>query len=451
MVFRSSKVDDVRRQQLCSGCGACAFVSPELYSIENVEREGLRPVRSAIATGDQREAEERAFQACPGIQLEHSTDQDSAQFVTELRAGWGPVIDLWEGAATDEELRFRGSSGGAISALALFGLEQQPITGVLHTAADLQNPILNQTVYSRTRAELLRGSGSRYAPASPCAGLDHIVNAPGSSIFIGKPCDVAAVQKTRQIEPVLNEKVALTIALFCAGTPSTAGTRELLKSMGLTSEDEVQDFRYRGHGWPGKATAVTADGQQRTLTYQQSWGEILTKHVQWRCRLCADHTGEFADIAVGDPWYREPQEGEAGASLIVARTEVGRKFVDAAIAAGYLDAERVAPEILPASQPNLLHTRGAVWGRNLACRLIGAGAPRYRGLPTFRFWVNELSLLEKVRTIVGTVRRVVTRRYLPKLLSFREDHDQPSETGARSVKQTPPTPETPVSATTKNF
>ena len=65
-----------------------------------------------------------------------------------------------------------------------------------------------------------------------------------------------------------------------------------------------------------------------SCTYEQSWGEVLSNHVQWRCKLCLDHTGEFADIAVGDPWYRPIQEGEMGSSLIVARTDVGKRYVE---------------------------------------------------------------------------------------------------------------------------
>ena len=37
--------------------------------------------------------------------------------------------------------------------------------------------------------------------------------------------------------------------------------------------------------------------------------------------MCADHTGEFADIAVGDPWYRPHLDDEPGRSLVLARSE----------------------------------------------------------------------------------------------------------------------------------
>ena len=387
-------------------------MSPELYRIEDVEDSGLRPVPLKPSS---RAIEDRAPEICPGSAVRHSYESGDPDLVPELLDGWGPVRRLWEGHSTDEEIRFRGSSGGAITALALSGLEAGGMGGVLHTAASQADPIRNETVMSRSREQLLRTAGSRYSPASPCERLDLIEQAPGRSIFIGKPCDVTAVQNICRIRPTLAEKVGLTIALFCAGTPSTKGTKKILEQMGLDPEKRLESFHYRGQGWPGRATAVPTEGESRSLSYEQSWGEILTRHVQWRCRLCADHTGEFADVAVGDPWYRTPQDGELGRSLIVARTQRGEQFVQAAIDSGFLNAEEREPEILVASQPNLLKTRGAVWGRRLGCRLTGAGAPRYARLPTFPFWLSQLTLREKIRSVLGTIRRVIVRRYWPGL------------------------------------
>ena len=39
------------------------------------------------------------------------------------------------------------------------------------------------------------------------------------------------------------------------------------------------------------------------MSYAQSWGEILTKHVQFRCKVCPDGSGGFADVACADAWY----------------------------------------------------------------------------------------------------------------------------------------------------
>jgi len=187
----------------------------------------------------------------------------------------------------------------------------------------------------------------------------------------------------------------------------------MLAVMGVEDPADVRALRYRGNGWPGRATVAYEDAagqsQSSSMTYQDTWGGILSSRVQWRCRVCVDHTGEFADIAVGDPWYRDVEDGESGSSLILARTQRGRAFVKAAVAAGYLVADDIPDALLIASQPNLLRTRGAVWGRLLGSRLVGAAVPRYARLPTFRFWISELSLKQKLASVLGTARRCLQR------------------------------------------
>jgi len=237
--------------------------------------------------------------------------------------------------------------------------------------------------------------------------------APAPCVFIGKPCDVAAARNLAKLRPALAAKLGLTIGIFCAGTPSTRGTLEMLKAMGVGDPRTVDHVRYRGRGWPGRAAATvrTAGGlARRELSYEQSWGEILQKYRQWRCYVCADHSGEFADVAVGDPWYRQPGVGEAGESLVLARTERGRRLLHAARGAGYLALTAADPRIVAASQPNLLKTRGAVWGRIQALRLMGVPAPRFRGMPLFRFWWSALSLKQKCQSFYGTFKRIVTKR-----------------------------------------
>ena len=102
-----------------------------------------------------------------------------------------------------------------------------------------------------------------------------------------------------------NFRLEIVIAFFCAGTPTTAGTVEMLRRMGVEDPASLVSLRYRGDGWPGRAVAVSRgpDGAaaRSELSYEQSWGEVLADHKQRRCKLCPDHTGEFADIAVGDP------------------------------------------------------------------------------------------------------------------------------------------------------
>lgn len=401
-------VSKVIKGRLCCGCGVCAGLAPEALEMIDVVAEGRRPRLRPEMSEDG--VSEILLAVCPGLSLEHDYDPTQPGLIRELAPAWGPIFGVWEGYATNPEIRYAGSSGGATTALAWYCIAKGGMHGVLHTAARKDAPYLNETVFSRTREDLLAATGSRYAPASPCEGLQRITDAPGPCVFIGKPCDVAAMQKARKLRPDLDQNLGLTIAFFCAGTPSTQGTLDMLKRMGIDDPATLVSLRYRGNGWPGRTTAVvrTDTGEEtRQLTYEQAWGEVLSKYQQWRCKLCADHTGEFADIAVGDPWYRTVQDDEPGQSLILARSQRGHKIILAAADAGYLHIEAAEPRILPASQPNLLKTRGAVWGRLLACRMMGVPAPQYIGIPLFRHWWRQLNWREKSRSVTGAIRRAL--------------------------------------------
>ncbi len=396
-------VIDVAERNLCTGCGACAYVAPdEIAMVDDVEA-GRRPVRIGAGPGAQ-----AALAVCPGVLLEHDPAAFPADVEPELLPLWGPVVELWEGHAADPVVRRAASSGGAATALAVDRLQRGLAHGVLHVRAAAGEPWRNEPVLSEDAASVLAACGSRYAPASPAEGLALVEAAPGPCVVIGKPCDIAAVQRAARLRPELADRIDLTIGVFCAGTPSTAGTLEMLATMGVTDLADVRSVDYRGDGWPGEARVELRSPRTprpTPLSYDRSWGEILQRHRPWRCKICPDHTGEFADIAVGDPWWR-PTGDDPGRSLVLARTDRGRAAVRAALAAGALVLEPAPLDRLPRSQPNLVQTRGAVWGRVQAMRMLGLPTPRYRGVPTFGAWWRHLGPAAKARSLLGTVRRI---------------------------------------------
>lgn len=343
-----------------------------------------------------------ACSVCPGIHLEHPGQR---RFSDEI---WGSVLEVWEGWASDPEVRFAGSSGGVVTALAIHQLQRGGADGVMHTRADPTDAYRLRTVISTSRDEMLDAAGSRYAPASPAEGLAELADAECCVVFIGKPCDVAGVTNASRAGLVASERVSLTIGIFCAGTPSWQGTRQAVAAAGI-DPDDAASVHYRGRGWPGRFTVTDRQGRESSLSYAESWGEILQQHRQWRCRICPDHTGEFADIAVGDPWYRPVAEGDPGSSLIVVRSERGRVAVRAAIEDGAVELRPVDRSTIDASQPNLAKLRGSVGGRLAVMRLLGMPTPRFRGLPMARAWWR-LSPREKAQSTAGTARRVITRR-----------------------------------------
>jgi coenzyme F420 hydrogenase subunit beta len=221
---------------------------------------------------------------------------------------------------------------------------------------------------------------------------------------------VAGLRKAQALRPELDRKVGVAIGIFCAGTPSTRGTLDLLQLLNI-DPGEVEEIRYRGQGWPGMYT-VRQLGEKfpsHKMPYEDSWG-FLEKYRPYRCHLCPDGTGEFADLSCGDPWYREIAENEPGYSLVVVRTERGRKILHGAMAAGYVHLARAENIILEQSQKNLLAKRSAIWGRLVTMKAFGIPTPRLRGFALFKNW-RGLPAKDKLRSILGTGKRIIFRGY----------------------------------------
>lgn len=416
MLKKIKTVEDVTAWQLCCGCGACAGICPDQVEMFDAPAYGRRPL---FRQGADPAAARDALAVCPGIELTRPTVPESQIGDPGVFDVWGPVLGVWEGHAADPDIRFEGSSGGAATALALYAVQQLEMEGVLHTSARKDLPYLNETVFSKNKQDILAAAGSRYAPASPCDRLELIELSEKPCVFIGKPCDVAAVQKATELRPQLGEKVGLTIAFFCAGTPSTTGTLEMLRQMGVEDPASVLSLRYRGRGWPGNAVVVYTDKNgkktQKELSYDQSWGGILQKYRQWRCYICPDHIGEFADIAVADAWHREVKVHQPGRSVIIARTARGKEIVERAVRADFLEAQPASHSILPDCRPGQAAYQGGLWARLQTLRVMTIPIPDYRRFELFQLWKKNLTTWKKIHSVLSTVKRIgIKKLYKPR-------------------------------------
>ncbi len=399
---RIRTLEDVVAWRLCCGCGACAYAATEgSVQLANIEDEGIRPhFTNAIS------AEIGDLTYCPGYEIKNG---NSISRSSEADRKLGQVLEYWEGYAADQEMRFKASSGGFLSALALYCLEREGMKLVVHTAMDEKQPWLNKTVVSRTRAEILERTGSRYAPSSPCEFLQEIEKSDAPCVFIGKPCDVYAVSLLRRNRPRLDRNLGLVLSLFCAGTPSTRGTHDLIRSAGGEISG-IQSIRYRGNGWPGNFTVQYDNGSSnQTFSYKQSWGK-LTSYRQLRCKICPDGLGRWADIACGDAWERYENDENPGLSIALVRTSQGKILMERAIKGGYLIVQSSCAADVIQAQQNLLKRNGELFGRMAVFMLFGLPFPKYRGFSLFRSWIHS-GISAQLRSVVGTIKRVIAYRW----------------------------------------
>lgn len=396
----------VARGDLCAGCGACAGLAPGRIALAETPPGFPRPVQTAPLDAT---TEAAIAAACPGL------GQRVAAAGRADPVLWGPYRSMHTGWSTDPALRHAGSSGGALSGLLTHLLASGQVEAVVHVAPDPGRPAANITAISRSPAEILARAGSRYAPSAPLEVLAMALaehRDQGTRFALAaKPCDAAALRALAGRDPIVAAAFPVILSFFCAGVPSLAGGRALLAA--LDASDAVA-FRYRGMGWPGRATATRPDGSEASMSYHDSWGGILSKHVQHRCKICADGTGTGADLVCADAWESDergyPKFDEApGISLIVARTDLGARILEGAVAAGAVTVRPFDVAGLAAIQPGQRERRRALWARLTALRLAGRPVPRYEGLQIAAA-ARQNPVLRNLKNFLGMLRRALRRR-----------------------------------------
>jgi coenzyme F420 hydrogenase subunit beta len=396
----SKTINDVVTRKLCTGCSICAEMFEQPVVDMKISSDGfLRPQMLRKLT----DSENKLFNSvCPGINVSH-IQRDNSYTPT-----WGPIKDVMTGHAVDDEIRHKGSSGGVVSALAVHLLETEQVQGVLHIVPSDESPFDNIAQISRTREDVLHGAGSRYAPAAPLSRLSECLSQEGVFAFIGKPCDVGALKSLGRSHSQIDEKFPFLIAFMCAGTPSLHGTKDVVRKMGF-NPSEVSKFRYRGNGWPGKARAETSDGRSAEMDYDTSWGYILGRQVQFRCKICPDGTGEFADISCADAWNTDEKgyplfTENSGRSLVLARTDTGLRLIKEAEANKKIFLDKSSLTNAEKMQPYQVHRKRTLLARLIGFSLTFKAIPSYRSMGLFSS-AKEISFIRQLRSMAGALLR----------------------------------------------
>lgn len=376
------RMNAISEQGLCIGCGLCESVAGEdRIRVAKVQHGDLRPV----VVGDLDDAlVDHIYDACPGTRATgpaaHRLDGD-----TKLDNVWGPWRRMIEAWSADDEMRFEGSTGGVLTALAVYLLESGQVSFVLHTKTSDTDPGFGQSHISRARDDVMAACGSRYGPTATLADLKDALAQGEPFAFIGKPCDLTALGNQARFDPRIDQLIKYRLAMVCGGFMPTQSCKDTIRDRGIDPES-VTAIRYRGRGCPGPTTITIGDSVHE-MHYLDFWGEDASQwSLPFRCKICPDGIGEQADIAAADNWLggapdRIESETDPGTNALIIRTSVGQALFDAAVADGALIAgDEQTPDSISAYQPHQMRKKYAVWPRLQGLGDAGHFVPRYVGL-----------------------------------------------------------------------
>lgn len=374
MVRNNKTVEEAWDIELCTGCGTCVGICPK-FAVEMIKdvAKGIYVPKLDTEKCNQCGI---CFDACPG----HSVD------FKELNLGVfgkepeniliGNHINCYIGHAVDHEIRYNSSSGGLVTALLIFALEEGLIDGAVVTKMSDDKPLEPEVFIARTKEEIVSASKSKYCPVPANVALKEIIDAKEGEKFavVGLPCHIQGIRKAEQINKKLKEKISLHIGIFCNHTPNFLGTELLLKKLKIKKGD-VKKFDYRGEGWPGSMKVCLQDGEL-LLLLPDYWCFVGSDFFfPTRCLMCSDQTVELADISFGDAWLPELKKDKMGTSVVISRNILCEKFLQTAISKKIMNLDKISGNKVAQSQGMLRFKKNDLKARIFLFTLLGKSIP----------------------------------------------------------------------------
>ncbi|OFV67263.1 MAG: coenzyme F420 hydrogenase subunit beta [Candidatus Syntrophoarchaeum caldarius] len=200
-------ISQVVKDNLCTGCGTCLALCPN-EAIEMVIDE-----KKGVYVPELNEEKCNncgiCYKVCPGHEV------DFKELNLEIFGKEpddiliGNYLNCYIGYSTDYDIRYNSSSGGLVTQLLIFALEEGIIDGALVTRMKKDNPLEPEPFIARTREEVIEARGSKYCPVPANVALKEILNSKEGEKFavVGLPCHIHGLRKAQQVNEKLKEGV----------------------------------------------------------------------------------------------------------------------------------------------------------------------------------------------------------------------------------------------------
>jgi coenzyme F420 hydrogenase subunit beta len=407
-------IAQVVKDDLCTGCGTCVSLCPE-EAIEMVINE-----KKGIYVPELKEEKcsdcGTCYKVCPGHEV------DFKQLNLEIFGKEpediliGNYQNCYVGHATDYDIRYNSASGGLVTALLIYMLEEGIIDGALVTRMRKDKPLEPEPFIARTKEEIIEASKSKYCPVPANVTLREILEVDGRYAVVGLPCHIHGLRKAQRVNKKLRERVVVCLGIFCAHTDSFLATKFILNVYGVNNED-LKRIEYRGRGWPGSMLVELNNGNTKVIPFKEyinifhSYNFFTPK----RCLLCSDATCELTDITFGDAWdLSDLKNNEVGFSALISRTENGEKILQKIEDNKKIKLIETQVENVVTSQRGLMYTKKIGLRHRISIlRLIGKKVPKFNTcLPKIRMFIPFDTMLPYLNTYVSS------NRYTQKMLRY---------------------------------
>jgi coenzyme F420 hydrogenase subunit beta len=314
---------------------------------------------------------------CPGHSVELQRLSSSLFNNTEEVLNIGRFVKCYTGHSLDYNIRYHAASGGVVSSLLIFMLENKLIESAIVTRMSKGNPLEPEVIIAKTRQKILEGKSSKYCPVPLNLALTQIMSSSsGKFAIVGLPCHIHGLRKAEIHFPVLKNKI-FYLGLYCSSTRTFGATEFLLQKYGILKND-INSFAYRDERCLGNMLIRLKKNIVKKYEYLNYYPPIRSFFIPHRCTLCIDHTAELADISFGDIHIPEYWDDKIGTTSIIVRSEKGNQVLANAYEKKYISLEPVDKKlIIKSQQSSLKRKKCQIFVRFKLLRMLGMKYPVY--------------------------------------------------------------------------
>ena len=237
----------------------------------------------------------------------------------------GEYKGMYLARAKEENIRRRRiGSGGAVTALLLYMIEEEVVDAVV--TARKTKGVTGEIVVARSREELLEAAGTKWSVLPFTLKLKETLSDENIKrvAMVGLPCQAQFLWQMK-LFPVLETdfsgKIHFIVSLFCIGTFATEAFLSSLNRLYGINPDQVSSIHI-----VGDTLVIRYDNNEKKILLSEA-----VPYMQLGCLVCPDYTGVFSDLSAGI------SEQFPGYTVLISRSDKSEEYLRDALDKGYIE------------------------------------------------------------------------------------------------------------------
>src|SRR3989338_5026849 len=296
----------------------------------------------------------------------------------------GNYIKIYIGYWNDEKIRKNGASGGVLSGLQLYLLQQGMVDGAITLRMRRDKPYLTEPIIASAEEEILEGAQSKYTTAPLNQILSELPGQYKSIVYTGLPEEIATIRKLQALNHPSVGTIKYVLGTFYGEAIGFSAIKSVLRAHGEKNVDNIKSLNFRAGEWQGHMRIELKSGRIISIPKFHA-NYLIPSHITKFSLYQVDYMAELADISVGDAWSPIYEQRGEGWSVIIARNRIGVELIEKLIA----DKIIIASEIT-ANELVKMHSHGLDFKKRGA--FIRIAKRKAKGLPAPEYGYEPINI-----------------------------------------------------------